>query len=36
LALHDLPDKDVARTVERISEPTETARREAAIEIQPG
>ena len=36
LALHDLPDKDVATTVERISEPTESARREAAIEIQPG
>jgi CBS domain-containing protein len=36
LALHDLPDKDVARTVERISEPTESARREASIEIQPG
>ena len=36
LALHDLPDRDVARTVERISEPSPSGRREVAIGIQPG
>ena len=36
LALHDLPDKDVARTVERISEPSPEARREMMIGMQPG
>ena len=36
LALHDLPDRDVAKTVERISEPLSSPRREVMIGIQPG
>ena len=35
LALHDLPARDVARTVERISEPSNAARREAVVGFQP-
>jgi CBS domain-containing protein len=35
LALHDLPARDVARTVERISEPSSAGRREAAVGFQP-
>lgn len=36
LALHDLPARDVARTVERISEPSSAPRREAVVGFQPG
>lgn len=35
LALHDLPARDVARTVERISKPSSAGRREAVGEMQP-
>lgn len=36
LALHNLPDREIARTVERISEPTATSRREEIIGVHPG
>ena len=36
LALHDLPARDVARTVERISEPSTAPRRETMVGYQPG
>ena len=36
LALHNLPDHDVAKTVERISEPSPSGRREMVSGTQPG
>jgi len=36
LALHHLPDRELARTVERISRPSITSRREAILGVQPG